>query len=418
MTNWSVFKFGGNSLKDKESLEKAIDLVSEFGNGRLLIVVSAMGKSTNVLESYLEARINKDWISENRIWQELKDFHIDISKSINLFDEVLRSGIEGELNRIRKLSIDLPFERLYDSIVSAGEILSSLILHAAIQTKFPNAAWLDSRMVIKTNTSHKRAEVNLKHTERSIQEKLINQEGVWISQGFMGASEQTRETTTLGREGSDYSAAIFAYSLKAKELTIWKDVPGLMSGDPKFFKNVQLLHEVPYDEAIEMAFFGASVIHPKTIQPLKSRNIVLHIRSFFDNELKATQISGFNFLKPKVPCFLRRSNQTMLVVKSKDLNFLSDGQLNDIYNMFLDIGLTVNLAQHSSTKSTFCISSEPRLLSQAILKLNSFDVFLENDLVLYTIKNPDEESKKWLSRKGQPKMERSSSVMDQALLTK
>ena len=284
MTNWSVFKFGGNSLKDQKSLERAIDLVSEFGNGRLLIVVSAMGKSTNALESYLEARINKDLNLENQIWQELKDFHIEISKSLNLFDEVLRLGIEGELNRIRKLSIDSPYERLYDSIVSAGEILSSIILHAAIQTKFPNASWLDSRMVVKTNSSHKRAEINLEYTERSIHDKLINQQGVWISQGFIGASEQTKETTTLGREGSDYSAAIFAYSLKAKELTIWKDVPGLMSGDPKFFRNVQLLHEVPYDEAMQMAFFGASVIHPKTIQPLKSRNIVLHVRSFFDNQ--------------------------------------------------------------------------------------------------------------------------------------
>jgi aspartate kinase len=346
----------------------------------------------------------------------LKDFHIEISKSLNLFDEVLRLGIEGELNRIRKLSIDSPYERLYDSIVSAGEILSSIILHAAIQTKFPNASWLDSRMVIKTNSSHKRAEINLEYTERSIHDKLINQQGVWISQGFIGASEQTKETTTLGREGSDYSAAIFAYSLKAKELTIWKDVPGLMSGDPKFFRNVQLLHEVPYDEAMEMAFFGASVIHPKTIQPLKSRNIVLHVRSFFDNQSRATQISNFNFLKPKIPCFLRKSNQTMIEVKSKDLSFVSDGQLSDIYNIFSNIGLTVNLAQHSATKGTFCISSEPRLIAIAVSKLNSYDVFLENDLVLYTIRNPNEESKNWLTRKGQPKMEQSSATMDQALL--
>ena len=217
MTNWSVFKFGGNSLKDQESLERAIDLVSEFGNGRLLIVVSAMGKSTNALESYLEARINKDLNLENQIWQELKDFHIEISKSLNLFDEVLRLGIEGELNRIRKLSIDLPYERLYDSVVSAGEILSSIILHAAIQTKFPNASWLDSRMVIKTNSSHKRAEINLEYTERSIHDKLINQQGVWISQGFIGASEQTKETTTLGREGSDYSACLLYTSDAADE---------------------------------------------------------------------------------------------------------------------------------------------------------------------------------------------------------
>ena len=416
MTNWSVFKFGGNSLKDQESLERAIDLVSEFGNGRLLIVVSAMGKSTNALESYLEARINKDLILENRIWQELKDFHIEISKSLNLFDEMLRLGIEGELNRIRKQSIDSPYERLYDSIVSAGEILSSIILHAAIQTKFPNASWLDSRMVIKTNSSHKRADINLEYTERCIQDKLKNQKGVWISQGFIGASEQTKETTTLGREGSDYSAAIFAYSLKAKELTIWKDVPGLMSGDPKFFRNVQLLHEVPYDEAMEMAFFGASVIHPKTIQPLKRRDIVLNVGSFFDNKSKATKISNFNFLKPKIPCFLRKSNQTMIEVKSKDLSFLSAVQFSDIYNIFSNIGLTVNLAQHSATKGIFCISSEPRLIATAASKLNSYDIFLENDLVLYTIRNPDAESKNWLKRKGQPMMEQSSTRMDQALL--
>ena len=140
------------------------------------------------------------------------------------------------------------------------------------------------------------------------------------------------------------------------------------------------------------------------------------MRSFFDNKSKATQISNFNFLKPKIPCFLRKSNQTMIEVKSKDLSFVSDGQRSDIYNIFSNIGLTVNLAQHSATKGTFCISSEPRLIAIAVSKLNSYDVFLENDLVLYTIRNPNEESKNWLTRKGQPKMEQRSATMDHALL--
>ena len=417
MANWSVFKFGGNSLKDMDSLKKAIELVSDFANDPLLIVVSAMGKTTNSLESYLEAKIIGDMILAKSILENVINFHFQLSKSMGLLDQTLKLGLEGEWSRIQRVSSDLSYDKQYDVIVSAGEIVSSIILHAAIQTRHPHCSWLDSRRIISTNSNHRRAEIDLKTTEHNVQNDLKNQRGIWITQGFIGRSMETQEYTTLGREGSDYSAAIFAYALKAVELTIWKDVPGLMSGDPKVFENVKLLEEVPYEEAIELAFFGASVIHPKTIQPLKSRDIILHVRSFLKNESKATKIANFKELKPIVPCLIKKSNQVMLSIRTKDLSFLSEGQLSGIYNIFSDIGLVVNLAQHGAVSAIFSVSNDCRVLPLVLLKLKEYKVEIENNLVLYTVRYSDDISSKWLRLKGKPKMEQRSFNIDQVLLS-
>jgi len=417
MTNWSVFKFGGNSLKDIDSLKKAIELVSDFGKDPLLIVVSAMAKTTNSLEAYLEAKINGDEILAKSILDEVINFHFQLSESMGLLDQTLKLGLEGEWNRIQGVPSDFAYDKRYDAIVSAGEIVSSMILHAAIQTKHPQSSWLDSRRVISTNNNHRRAEIDLLTTEHNIQNDLKNEQGIWITQGFIGFSMENQDYTTLGREGSDYSAAIFAYALNAEELTIWKDVPGLMSGDPKVFENVRLLEEVPYEEAIELAFFGASVIHPKTVQPLKSRNIILHVRSFLNNESKATKIGNFKKLKPVVPCLIKKSNQVMLSIRTKDLSFLSEGQLSEIYNIFSDIGLIVNLAQHGAASATFSVSNDHIILPLVLLKLQEYKVEIENNLVLYTVRYSDEVSRNWLYMKGKPKMEQRSLNIDRVLLS-
>ncbi len=416
MTNWSVFKFGGNSLKDVNSLKKAIELVSNFGKDPLLIVVSAMAKTTNSLEAYLEAKITGDKILAKSILDKVMDFHFQLSESMGLLDQTLKLGLEGEWNRIQVVPSDLTYDQQYDAIVSAGEMVSSIILHAAIQTKHPQSSWLDSRQIISTNSNHRRAEIDLLTTEHNIQNDLKNQQGIWITQGFIGSSMETQEYTTLGREGSDYSAAIFAYALNAGELTIWKDVPGVMSGDPKVFENVKLLEEVPYEEAIELAFFGASVIHPKTIQPLQSRDIVLHVRSFLKNESKATKIANFKDLKPIVPCLIKKANQVMLSIRTKDLSFLSEGQLSRIYNIFSDIGLVVNLTQHSAVSAIFSVSNDHIVLPLVLLKLQEYEVKIENNLALYTVRYSDEISRKWLDLKGIPKMEQRSLNLDQVLL--
>ncbi|CAI8343359.1 MAG: Lysine-sensitive aspartokinase 3 [Owenweeksia sp. TMED14] len=416
MTNWSVFKFGGNSLKDSKSLNKALDIVSDCGKSPLLIVVSAMSKTTNSLEEYLQAKVIGDSVLANRILEKIKSFHFHLADSLNLTDETLKLGLSGEWDRIEKASSDLPFDRHYDEVISAGEIVSSIILHAAIQTRYPTASWLDARMVVRTNSNHRRADINLIDTEKNIHEKLISQSGVWITQGFIASSSDNGQCTTLGREGSDYSAAIFASVLGANELTIWKDVPGLMSGDPKVFNDVKLLEEVPYEEAMELAFYGASVIHPKTIQPLYQRNITLYIRSFLDRNLKETRVSNYKSLKPMVPCLIRKLDQVMLSIRTNDLSLMTEGQFSDVHNTFSNIGLVVNLVQRVAARIVFIVSNHHIVLPLALEQLSDYNVKVEKDLVLYTVKYSDENSRKWLAQKGIFKMEQRTESVYQILL--
>ncbi len=415
MSTWSVFKFGGASVKDAAALRNAIRVVRDFGHSPLVVVVSAMGKTTNALEAYLQQREQGFEAEAAKNLEALIAYHAGIAQEVGIWDQVLEAKVNTEWQRIAALATDAPYGQRYDATVSAGEVVSSLILQAALQSGGVSAGWIDARKVVKTNADHRRATVDWDETEGAITGALT-QEGVYVTQGFI-ASGPKGQTTTLGREGSDYSAAIFAYSLHAGELTIWKDVPGVLSGDPKVFQNVELLREIPYTEAIELAFYGASVIHPKTIQPLQGRGIVLHVRSFLDPSLPATRIAEVPALDPLVPCWIQKSNQVVFTVGTRDLSFLSEGHLAEVYRTFSDAGLLVNLAQHAAVSSRFCVTADRIAVPKALQTLElRYRVTVEEGLCLYTVRRPHEAARQWLQERGALRFEQRSGLVDQVVL--
>lgn len=402
-------------MKDAAALHNAIRVVRDYGQSPLVVVVSAMGKTTNALEAYLQQREQGFEAEAEKNLESVIAYHAGIAQEVGIWSEALEAKVNAEWQRIAALDTIAPYGQRYDATVSAGEVVSSLILQAALQSGGVDAGWIDARKVVKTNADHRRATVDWDATEGAISE-AISREGVYVTQGFI-ASGPKGQTTTLGREGSDYSAAIFAYALHAGELTIWKDVPGVLSGDPKVFQNVELLREIPYTEAIELAFYGASVIHPKTIQPLQGRNIVLHVRSFLDPGLPATRIAQVPALEPLVPCWIQKPNQVVFTVGTRDLSFLSEGHLAEVYRTFSDAGLLVNLSQHAAVSSRFCVTADRIAVPKALQALEArYRVSVEEGLCLYTVRRPHEEARLWLQQRGELRFEQRSGLVDQVVL--
>jgi aspartate kinase len=415
MATWSIFKFGGASVKDAVALRNAIKVVREHGQSPLVIVVSAMGKTTNALEAYLQQREQGFDAEAAKGLEAVMAYHAGIAQEVGIWTGTLEAAVQAEWQRIAALDTSTPYGQRYDATVSAGEVVSSLILQAALQSGGLEVGWVDARKVVKTNADHRRAIVDWEATESAIAQALPDA-GINVTQGFI-ASGPKGQITTLGREGSDYSAAIFAYALHAGELTIWKDVPGVLSGDPKVFGDVELLREIPYTEAIELAFYGASVIHPKTIQPLQGRNIVLHVRSFLDPSLPATRIANVPALEPLVPCWIQKSNQVVFTVGTRDLSFLSEGHLAEVYRTFSDAGLLVNLAQHAAVSSRFCVTADRIAVPKAFQALEArYRVMLEEGLCLYTVRRPHEAARQWLQERGELRFEQRSGLVDQVVL--
>ena len=416
MKTWSVFKFGGASVKDAAALRNAVHLVKTYGQTQLVLIVSAMGKSTNSLESYLQCQEAGQQEQAEAELQKLKSFHQYLAEEVGIWTPALAEALASEWERIAAIDSAWSYGRRYDATVSAGEIISSLILTAALQSAGVSAHWLDARQLVKTNADHRRAIVDWEATEEAMTAQLANEPGIYVSQGFIAAGPD-QQTTTLGREGSDYSAAIFAYALHASELTIWKDVPGVLSGDPKFFEDVVLLEEIPYRTAIELAYYGASVIHPKTIQPLQGRGIVLHVRSFLHPEQAATRIAAHAALRPEVPCWIRKDQQIMITVGTRDLSFLSEGHLAEVYRVFSDLGLLVNLAQHAAVSSRFCVTADSITVPKAIEALcENYRVDCQEDLTLFTVHRPDVEARQWLANQGEIMLDQRSAYVDQVVV--
>jgi len=416
MSSWSVFKFGGASVKDAAALRNAVHVVQQYGPSPLLVIVSAMGKSTNALESYLQWQENGEHSKAEAGLSELKHFHQSMAEEVGIWTPDLAQVLDEEWRRISQIDPQWTYGRRYDATVSAGEIISSHLLTAALHAAGLPAQWLDARLLVKTNSDHRRAIVDWEATEAAISARLTERPGMYVSQGFI-ASGPAEQITTLGREGSDYSAAIFAYALHASELTIWKDVPGVLSGDPKFFSDVVLLEEIPYRTAIELAFYGASVIHPKTIQPLQGRGIVLHVRSFLQPEQAASRIAEVALLRPEVPCWIRKAEQVLITVGTRDLSFLSEGHLAEVYRIFSDLGLLVNLAQHAAVSSRFCVTADRVTVPKAIEALRAnYRVDCVENLTLFTVHRPDAQARGWLAQQGDVILDQRSGYVDQVVV--
>lgn len=384
-----VYKFGGASVKDAEAVKNVAAIINQYARKPLVVVVSAMAKTTNALELVLHHWVKQRGEAQSH-FSEIMTFHRSLAKA--LFGEIperLRTDFEAlEVETELLLSQPAPqnYGAAYDSLVHKGELLSTIIIAEYLRAQNVPTQWLDARQLIITNKIHRRATVDWIETSKRIG-TATTEAKVFVIQGFIGATADG-VPTTLGREGSDYTAAVLASTLNATAVSIWKDVPGVLNGDPKVFDDTVLLEEISYREAIELAYYGASVIHPKTIQPLREKNIPLYVRSFVNPQLPGTVIGKGLLLKPLISCYIRKTNQLMLSVATRDLAFIVETNLQHIYGVFAKHGITVNLMQNSAISSSFCINHDGAIVPEALKELaETFDIKVNENVSLYTIRH-------------------------------
>ena len=389
-----VFKFGGASVKDAAAVKNVTKILSGFSEDQLVVVVSAMGKTTNALEKVVSAFMDKSGEAP-KLLQEVKDFHrkimLDLFPSANhpVFDIVNNIFVEIEWVLEEEPSKGMAFA--YDQIVSTGELISTRIISAYLSLSGIDHTWLDARDVIQTDNNYREGNVNWELTEKLCRDKvmpLISLPGKKaITQGFIGGTSENY-TTTLGREGSDYSAAIFAYCLEAPDVYIWKDVPGVLNADPKYYTDAQKLERMSYHDAIELAYYGASVIHPKTIKPLENKSISLHVKSFMNPELPGTVIGKDLQTKPLIPSFIFKENQLLVSISAKDFSFIAEDNLHEIFGLFANAGVKINLMQNSAISFSVCIDNDRHKAPELIGKLReSYKVLYNENLQLFTIRH-------------------------------
>lgn len=399
-----VFKFGGASVKDSEGVKNLVDILSKKKSEKTIIIVSAMGKSTNALEKIIELY----FAEANQVSSEiisLKEFHLKIIK--NLFNEK-NNDCEKEVHKLfEELKLFLKsnkspdFSFVYDQVVCFGELLSTTIIHYYMKYKKLDSFWLDARNCVKTDDYYRSANLNWELTQKSIIHQVGNCSLV-ITQGFIGSS-LNNFTTTLGREGSDYSAAIFAYALNAKSVTIWKDVPGVLNGDPRVFKKTRLLNQISYREAIELAFYGASVIHPKTLQPLQRKEIPLYVKSFENPKSKGTSISKGKALEPNIPCYIVKKYLVLLRLSSIDFSFIVEENISYIFGLLHEYQMPVELIQNSAISFSVCVNNKYNRLEELVLVLRSrFNVEVIKEVDLYTIRHFDTSASQFIKSIGKP----------------
>jgi aspartate kinase len=387
-----VFKFGGASVKDAAGIKNVYDVLQQVGYEDVLVIVSAMGKTTNALEDVIKNYFDKS-LELNSSVQEVKKYHNQIL--LDLFEDEKNEVFTAVNNQFADLEYFLAHNKspnynfVYDQIVSFGELISTTILSHFMAFKGIQTQWLDVRNFVKTDSTYRDAEVDWELTQKNIannvKRKILN-----ITQGFLG-SDENNFTTTLGREGSDYSAAIFAYCLNAESVTIWKDVPGVMNADPRYFENASLLNQISYREAIELAFYGASVIHPKTLQPLQKKEIPLYVKSFINPLLKGTAVAKGVDLEPYLPCFIVKRNQLLISLSSIDFSFIMEENISEIFGLFHQFKLKVNLIQNSAISFSVCVEDKFGNFNElnAILS-KKFKVDFTENVTLYTIRHFNE----------------------------
>ena len=394
-----VFKFGGASVKNAEAV-KNVGNVIQLHQDDLVIVISAMGKTTNNLEKVVESYINKDGNTEKAL-QTVKDFHISIlnelfeNKNHPIFNEIHNTFVEIEWE-----IEDEPvrgYDYVYDQIVSVGEVLSTKIVSAYLNLIGLKNKWQDVRNLIQTDNTHRYANVDWDLTEELIQKDITPQfngeeQTIFLTQGFIASSSELF-TTTLGREGSDFSAGILAYCLNAESVTIWKDVPGMLNADPKWFDDTIKLDNISYLEAVELAYYGASVIHPKTIKPLQNKNIPLHVKSFISPKDAGTIINNETKKDAIVPSFIFKMNQVLISISAKDYAFVMEDSLSQIFGIFSSFGVKINLMQNSAISFSACVDFDTQKTMALIDELKRHYKVLYNDqLELVTIRHYDKKT--------------------------
>ena len=384
-----VFKFGGASVKDADGVRNVVKVLEKVGYENKLIIVSAMGKTTNALEAVIDKYLNETNTYKAEL-ETVKNYHRDIMMDLFKNEQhVVFNKVEGLFKELQQFFISNKspnYNFIYDQVIGYGELVSTTIISQYLNMMHLTNTWLDVRQCIKTDDYYRRANVDWEITQNNIINK-VKSSTLYITQGFI-ASDSNNFTTTLGREGSDYTAAIFAYCLNAQSVTIWKDVPGVLNGDPRHFNNTQLLNTISYTEAIELAFYGASVIHPKTLQPLQRKEIPLHVKSFLNPENAGTTVNKSQGIEPKVPCFILKENQVLISLSTLDFSYVVEENISEIFNLLALYKMKVDVIQNSAISFSVCVENTYNNLEKLLLHLKAkFKVECHKQVSLYTIRH-------------------------------
>jgi aspartate kinase len=385
-----VFKFGGASVKDANGVKNLASVLTLTEEKNLIVVVSAMGKTTNSLEKVVTNYFSNPSEIEHSI-SEVYDYHNQIisdlfpSQSHSIYEQIHK--LFKELGRFIKTSKSKNHSFVYDQVVGYGELLSTTIVSSYLSEVSIKNTLLDVRTCIKTNDNHRDAKVDWETTQNNII-SFTNPKGITVTQGFLGSEITNNFTTTLGREGSDYTAAIFGYCLNAKSVTIWKDVPGVLNADPRYFTKTQLLHHISYREAIELAFYGASVIHPKTLQPLQRKEIPLFVKSFMKPLDPGTCVGKGVTLDPQISCFILKKNQVLISLSSLDFSFMMEDNISDVFKLLHEFKMRVELIQNSAITFSVCVDNKFDNLEALLSRLREkFKVKWNEGVTLYTVRH-------------------------------
>ncbi len=393
-----VFKFGGAALKDTEGLKNAASIISKHTKEPLVVVVSAMGQTTNKLEKIVEHYYRHQRETASQLLYSIQH---KSNKAASLLIDDPQHPVFNELYQLYAEMKWLlgekayqPYDYYYDQLVSLGEIISSLILNAYLNKMGIQSKWLDVRKVFCTDDTYRDARINWEISQKQVSEKvapLLKKYPVIVTQGFIGSTTEGK-TTTLGREGSDFSAALFANMLDAKSLTIWKDVEGLKNADPRIFKDSLFIDRISYNEVIEMAYYGAHVIHPKTIKPLQNKGIPLLVKCFLDAALPGTVVNNQNGTEHLPPIIVLKKKQVLITVITKDFSFISEENLSALYNIFYQLKIKPNLMQTGAISCSFCIDQRADKIEILIKALHSrFKISYNESLEILTIRHYESE---------------------------
>lgn len=387
-----VYKFGGASVKDAEAVKNIARILKAGHTDDLMIVVSAMGKTTNAIEKALsQFREAENELSINAL-SDLMQYHEEIMLKLfddennPVFQKVADLFLDLYLNLLKK---NLNYDYHYDITVSFGELISTTIIAAYLQTQGLGAVWIDARDYLITDARFRDANPDFDECRLKMQNLNKNHSGeLVVTQGFIGSSATPKSTVTLGREGSDFSAAVFAYCLDAEEVVIWKDVDGIRNADPKKFDKTVKIPHLSYQEAIELAFYGASVIHPKTIKPLQNKNIPLKVKCFLDEKIEPTVIDGFSGFIDYCPSFIVKEKQTLVSITPKDFSFMNEKNISFLFGIFNEIGIHANMIQTSALMLSVCFNNDKIKLESLMLSVSDkFFVRYNDDLQLFTVRH-------------------------------
>jgi aspartate kinase len=384
-----VFKFGGASINSIERIQNVATIIQSFAGEKLLIIISAMGKTTNALEKVAEAFYVGDKEKAISLFHQIKEEHLRVLTQLNSTSGNILSDLFTEVEWLLHDRPVRAYDYYYDQIVCCGELLSTAIVSNYLNAIHLKNTWVDVRDIVRTDDNFREANIDWQFTQQKIEEDILplfKETGIIITQGFIGATDEN-ESTTLGREGSDYTAAVFANMLDAESQTIWKDVEGVMNADPKLFPDAQFIGALSFREVIEMAYYGAQVIHPKTIKPLQNKGIPLHVRCFLKPALPGTIISD-QPVHHLPPIIVLKNNQVLMQFSSKDFSFVEDTLVNKLHGLFVEIKMRPNLSQNAAISLYCCLDDRPEKIEKLALAASElFDVQVEKDVVLLTVRH-------------------------------